>query len=241
VTNQTGDRNYISRPQTTVILAMTADGKIADVKRSHPLFGSQYDRSHLEKQVAAADGVIFGAGTLRAGGTAMRVMDTELIQQRETASKPPQPVQILCTRSGNIDVNLPFFRQPVPRWLITTAKGGEQWSNKSEFDKIIACETDKGEIDWLAVFAEFSNLGLHNLAVLGGGELIASLMAVDLIDEFWLTLCPVVLGGVQAPTPVAGEGFMLDSAPKLTLIGVERIEDELFLHYQVKRSGMRGE
>lgn len=224
-----------SRPQTTVILAMTADGKIADAKRSHPLFGSQHDRTHLEKQVAAADGVIFGAATLRAGGTAMRVMNPELMQQRQDAGKPLQPIQILCTRTGNIDSDLPFFRQPISRWLVTTAKGADQWQNKSEFDRIIVFEAETGEIDWLSTFAEFHHLGLNNLAVLGGGELIASLIAVDLIDEFWLTLCPLILGGVEAPTPVAGEGFILNYAPKLTLLSIERIEDELFLHYQVQR------
>ncbi|WP_245916062.1 RibD family protein [Merismopedia glauca] len=228
-------RTNLSSLQTTVILAMTADGKIADVKRLHPLFGSQHDRSHLERQVAIADGVIFGAGTLRAGGTAMRVIDPQLIQQRQDAGKPPQPVQILCTRTGKIDSNLPFFRQPVPRWLVTSPKGAENWQGKSEFDKIIVFEADDGEIDWLKTFAEFQKLGLNNLAVLGGGELIASLIAVDLIDEFWLTLCPLVLGGLEAPTPVAGEGFILNSAPKLNLLSVERIEDELFLHYRVKR------
>jgi 5-amino-6-(5-phosphoribosylamino)uracil reductase len=233
--NPTLSQSNPSRPQTTVVLAMTADGKIADAKRSHPLFGSEHDRIHLEKQVAAADGVMFGAATLRAGGTAMRVTNPELIQQQQDAGKPTQPIQILCTRTGNIDPNLPFFRQPVPRWLVTTAKGASNWQGKSEFDKIIVFETDDGEIDWLKTFAEFQKLGLNNLAVLGGGELIASLIAVDLIDDLWLTLCPLVLGGIKAPTPVAGDGFILDSAPKLSLLSADRIEDELFLHYQVKR------
>lgn len=224
-----------SRPRTTVILAMTADGKIADVKRSHPLFGSKHDLAHLERQVAAADGVIFGAGTLRAGGSAMRVTNPELIQQRESEGKKPQPIQILCTRSGKIETNLRFFSQPVPRWLVTSPQSAEAWQGKSAFERVIAFTGENGEIDWHITFAEFQKLGLNSLAVLGGGELIASLMAVDLIDEFWLTLCPVVLGGSEAPTPVAGEGFILDSAPKLTLLSADRIEDELFLHYRVKR------
>ena len=54
------------RPHTTVVLAMSADGKIADVKRSPARFGSAADKAHLEKQVAQVDAVLFGAGTLRA-------------------------------------------------------------------------------------------------------------------------------------------------------------------------------
>jgi riboflavin biosynthesis pyrimidine reductase len=40
------------RPHTTVILAMSADGKIADVRRSPARFGSKTDIAHLEEQIA---------------------------------------------------------------------------------------------------------------------------------------------------------------------------------------------
>lgn len=40
------------RPHTTAILAMTADGKIADFKHSAARFGSINDKIHREKQRA---------------------------------------------------------------------------------------------------------------------------------------------------------------------------------------------
>ena len=69
---------------------------------------------------------------------------------------------------------------------------------------------------------------------MGGGELIASLLEEDLIDEFWLTICPLVFGGNSSPTPVGGSGFMQSQAKKLQLLEVKQIEQELFLHYQVR-------
>jgi 5-amino-6-(5-phosphoribosylamino)uracil reductase len=67
---------------STLVLAMTADGKIADVNRSAAKFSSPQDLRHLEEQVAQADAVLIGAGTLRIHGTTMRVLDPELIQSR---------------------------------------------------------------------------------------------------------------------------------------------------------------
>lgn len=223
------------RPSTTVILAMSADGKIADHTRAAARFGSANDKTHLEQQVAQADGVLFGAGTLRAYGTTMRVMQPTLLQQRQQQGKPLQPVQILCSQSGEIDPGCPFFRQPVPRWLLTTRVGGDRWQPGTQFERILVVETAAGTIDWLAAFHQFTELGLNHLAILGGGGLVASLLAESLVDEFWFTLCPLVLGGVNSPTAIEGAGFLQTTAPRLELVEVKTLEQEVFLHYRVSR------
>ncbi len=233
----------LTRPATTVVLAMSADGKISDATRSPVPIGSKTDKSHLEQQVFLSDGILFGAGTLRAGGTAMRVIDPALIQQREQLGKPPQPVQILCSRSGEIDPQLRFFQQPVPRWLLTTKRGSCQWEQRPEFEKILVFEEPPAQsrsenlsIDFTAALQHLAALGLERVAVLGGGQLIAALLAADLIDEFWLTVCPLILGGDKAPTPVDGAGFLTQQAPRLELLEVKQVEHELFLHYRLQRS-----
>ena len=225
----------LNRPHTTVILAMTADGKIADIKRSPAGFGSPNDKAHLEEQVALTDGILFGAGTLRSGGSAMRVIDPELLKQREAAGKPPQPVQIVCTRSGKIDPQIKFFRQPIPRWLLTTKAGAKSWEGHSGFDQILICETSEGEIDWNEALQQMLDLGLNKLGILGGGELVASVLEADAIDELWLTVCPFIFGGATAPTPVQGAGLPADMALRLELMSVKTVEQEVFLHYRLQR------
>jgi|SRR6478672_1959901 len=225
-----------NRPQTTVVLAMSADGKITDATRSPAKFGSPTDKAHLEQQVAQSDGVLFGGGTLRSGGTAMRVVNPELLKQREQQGKPPQPVQIVCSRGGAFDTQINFFRQPIPRWLLTIPAGAQDWQGRPEFERILVSETSTGEIDWIEAFQQMAQLGLNHLSVLGGGELVASLLAQDLIDEIWLTVCPLIFGGKTAPTPVEGAGFSPELAPRLKLISAEVIDQEVFLHYQRSRS-----
>jgi 5-amino-6-(5-phosphoribosylamino)uracil reductase len=231
----------IHRPHTTVILAMSADGKIADARRSPARFSSPADRAHLEKQIALVDGVLFGAGTLRAYGTTIRISNPQLLKQREQTGKPLQPLQIVCSRSAEIDPQLRFFRQPVPRWLLTTAAGALSWQGRQSesevvnFEQILGVETLAGKIDWINAFQQLAQLGVERLAILGGGELVASLLAADLVDEFWLTVCPLILGGAAAPTPVEGEGFASDLAPRLVLLTVETIQQEIFLHYRLQR------
>ncbi|HIK51434.1 MAG TPA: dihydrofolate reductase family protein [Oscillatoriales cyanobacterium M59_W2019_021] len=222
-----------NRPKTTVVLAMSADGKISDVDRSSQLFGSDTDFAHLERLVALSDSVIVGAGTLRAGGSAMRVQNPDLIAERERQGKPPQPVQVVCSVSGDIDPELMFFRQDVPRWLVTTENGAKPWQDGDLFHRVIVAQTPQETVDLPAAFEELGNLGIASLAVLGGGGFIGTLFWAGLIDELWLTVCPRIIGGAKAPSPVDGEGFSLENAPRLELLESKTIEGEVFLHYRV--------
>lgn len=235
------ENSAIQRPHTTVVLAMSADGKITDATRSPARFSSSADRTHLETQIALADGVLLGAGTLRAYGTTLGISNPQLQQLREQGGAPPQPVQIVCSGSADLDPQFRFFRQQVPRWLLTTTVGAKCWqeehsSGVGSFERILVAETSTGTIDWSKAFQQLTQLGIARLAILGGGELVASLLAADLIDEFWLTVCPLILGGTTAPTPVEGEGFIVDLAPRLELVDIETVEHEVFLHYRLQRS-----
>ena len=74
---------------------------------------------------------------------------------------------------------------------------------------------------------------IQRLLVMGGSELVASLLTDGFIDELYLTVCPLLIGGKTAPTPVGGLGFTLPRTPRLKLLSATVEGDEVFLHYQV--------
>ncbi len=211
-----------NRPHTTVVLAMSADGKIADASRSAARFPSAADKAHLERQIAKADATLFGAGTLRAYGTTLPVTNAGLIAERRSRHQPDQPVQIVCTATGNLNPRDRFFQQPVPRWLITTLEGLQTWksqpqqpvSEQTQFEQILINERP---FNWAKVMQDLrsgkvalsktgSRLEIERLVVMGGGELVASLLAEDVVDELYLTICPLLIGGKTAPTSSGGIG-----------------------------------
>lgn len=225
-----------NRPYTTVILAMSADGKIADTQRQAARFGSSADKVHLERQIATVDAVLFGAATLRAYGTSLTVTNPQLQQQRLQSGKPTQPIHIVASHSGKLAPEMRFFQQPVKRWLLTSATGATLWQGRPEFERILIFQTKHGQHGTIAALAKLKALGINRLAILGGGELVATLLTANLIDEFWLTVCPLLLGGADAPTPVEGKGFLPSLAPRLKLLEVRTVDQEVFLHYRLQRT-----
>lgn len=237
--------NDPSRPHVSVVLAVSADGKIAGADRAPARFSSAADRAHLERQIARGDATLFGARTLRAHQTTLTVRSPQLLAARQQAGKPPQPIQIVVSRSGRCNRQWRFFRQEIPRWLLTTAAGARPWqadpAAKAYFDRLLVADGGNGEISWDCCFARLQAAGIQRLAVLGGGELVAALAACGAIDELFLTVCPILLGGAAAPTPVDGAG--LSECLDLELLEVRGVADEVFLHYRCRpgpRTGPHG-
>lgn len=209
---------------------MSADGKITDWRNSPARFTSEMDKAHLEAQIAKVDAVIFGANTLRAYGTSLAIRDPMLLAERETEGKPSQPIHIVCSGSGELSPDLTFFRQPLPRWLLTTSTGAALWHDFAGFERILDLDPTG---NWSAFLQELTDRGIQKLAILGGGQLIASFAEQRLIDELWLTVCPILLGGATAATPMGGTGFLQQEGIQLDLLEYGAIASELFLHYRV--------
>jgi 5-amino-6-(5-phosphoribosylamino)uracil reductase len=221
-------------PHVTLVLATSLDGKIADVQRGAARFSSAADLAHLERQVAAADGVLFGGGTLRAYGTTLSVRAPDLLAQRRERGQPDQPIQIVWSPSGNLDPGCRYFQQSVPRGLVTTHTGGQRWADTGLFETVWTVpEAKTHPWDWPWILHQFHQAGIHTLALLGGGGLTAELLRGGGVHEIVVTVCPLILGGATAPTLVDGEGFLAAMAPRLQLLSHRAIADEVFLHYRV--------
>jgi dihydrofolate reductase len=96
------------------------------------------------------------------------------------------------------------------RWtyeqLLTTwnARGGPFKDALNDTPKYVASSNAATRLDWPnsvllhgdvpAAVAELKESSATNLVIMGSGVLIGSLMAADLIDEYLLTISPLVLG-----------------------------------------------
>ncbi|MEN9203798.1 MAG: RibD family protein [Thermostichus sp. DG_1_6_bins_120] len=219
----------VARPHLVAIFAQSLDGKIAADRRQRPSFTSPEDYHHLEIQAARQQAVIMGAATLRAYGTSLRIKDPELLHQRVVQGLPPQPLTIICSASGHIPRDLPFFRQPLTRWLWTTPTGAQAWPPGSGFEEVWVAPN----WDLPARLLRLKTLGIERVGILGGGRLLGAFLQAQALDELWVTLAPLLLSGCPDP-PASIEGWQrLGSPPRLQLLECRQGSGELFLHYQI--------
>jgi 5-amino-6-(5-phosphoribosylamino)uracil reductase len=210
---------------------MSVDGHIADGSRSPHRIGSRADRQHLDRRLADCDAVLMGASTLRAIGYALQIRDQDLLAKRPERFGSRQPVQVIASSSGKLSDEMPFFTEPVSRWLVTLPSNAAAWQDRAGFDRIFTGGND--EVDWREVMGRFAEAGVERICLAGGGDLVASILDQGLVDDIWMTICPVLVGGRGAPTPVDGPDRPLGHLPPVSLVTAEQIDEELFLHYRV--------
>ncbi len=232
-------------PHLTAIVAISVDGKISDATDTPGRFSSKVDLAHLETQMARWDAVIFGGNTLRAYGTSLVIKNPDLLRQRKENNQPSQPLNIVCSPSGNINPELYFFSQPLPRGLLTTNQGLLNWQEQVKSLKIQNNKNlgnyfqdffiSNNSLNWEKFLTKLSLLNYQKIGILGGGQLISSLLAENLINEFWLTICPLIIGKRSAPNFLYPDLLANINSPiNLKLLEVKQVNQEIFLHYFIK-------
>ncbi len=219
--------------QTTLVLGMTADGKISSEDPNAPPNFFPVDFAHLEYQTSLADLILVGSRTIRLDGATFTINNPELLAGRKIRGQSPQPITCVVSHSLDLPPTMLFFSQDIERWIFTIQTSLERSSDATILSKKSELfsfgDTD---LDWDKAYNLIAERGIRKVVVLGGGSLTASLVKAGRIDDWWLTIWPVIYGGKQAPTPVEGDGFFPHSAPHLELIETRRVGSELFLHYR---------
>ena len=188
--------SQVSRPQLRLVLAVSLDGRLAPAEGGAAQLGGPGDRRVLEEALAWADGCLIGAETLRLHGSTCLIHAPDLLEQRHWAGCPPQPAALVVSRSGQIPGQLPFFQQPIDRWLLAPASAAPVPGQAPGFQRHVPLEP------WPRLLSGLAAEGLERLLVLGGAQLAACLLREALIDELQLTLCPQVLGGPHSWVPL---------------------------------------
>jgi diaminohydroxyphosphoribosylaminopyrimidine deaminase/5-amino-6-(5-phosphoribosylamino)uracil reductase len=97
--------------------------------------------------------------------------------------------------------------------------------------QILSFRSTGGRIRLKEAFRALARRGVSRILVEGGGRTAAAVLEEKLADEAYVFLAPSFLGGVGAPTGVAGRGWPRPAAgPRLKDVGVNRLGDDVLIH-----------
>ena len=219
------------RSHIIVNMAISVDGRINSRRRERFALGSEHDRRLMDVLRERADAVIIGAGTVRHDGHPMRIRYADLRARRVAAKQPPHPVNVVL--SGDLDLPLrPFFAgTEMSRIVFTTRRAPA--ARVRRFAKVAEVVVLPGKTTSpTAVVAALRARGLRRLILEGGGEVHFAFAKAGLVDEWYVTLTPRLIGGKTAPSFLDGAGFLKRDHLELRLVSQRRIGDELFLRYK---------
>jgi riboflavin-specific deaminase-like protein len=229
------DPHFPGRPFILLNLAMSADGKITTASRGGESFSSPRDREHMLELRATVDAVMSGATTINAAAVTLGPGPAKYRRLRLKRGLEEYNLRVIVSGSGRIAPEAEIFRHRFsPLVILTTNKAGPGRiaALRKVADEVIIC--GRTRIGFLRAMQKLCrDWGVRRLLCEGGGELDDALFREDLVDELHLTVCPLILGGRDAPTIADGEGAKdLAAATRLQVASAQRFGDEMFFVFR---------
>jgi riboflavin biosynthesis pyrimidine reductase len=173
--------------------------------------------------------VMAGAGTVRTERYGRVVKTDELRAKREREGVAPDPLAIIVSGGLSVPADVPLLQDPDSRVVILTQSRGELSGVKADVDYL---RSEAGPFDLRPLLERLrTEYRVRSILCEGGPTLNESLLLYGLVDELFLTITPVLAGGADALTIVAG--MPLPDLLPLELVWVLEDGDELFLRYRI--------
>jgi riboflavin biosynthesis pyrimidine reductase len=202
-----GDAAPDDRPYVVANMVAAVDGRATVDGASAGLSGPA-DRALFHALRGQVDAVLAGTGTLRTERYRRLILQPQRREERRVRGLQPDPLAVVLSRSGDLpDIEL-LTDPEQPRAVFTG----------DDADPASALRRVRREHDVRSLLCE------------GGPALLGSLLAAGLVDELFLALSPVLVGG-DGPTTVMGPALH----PPVTLELVHLLEHDgmLFPRYRI--------
>ncbi len=182
------------RPWLLVNMVASLDGAITIAERSGGL-GGPADRAMFFALRHVADVILVGAGTVRAEDYGPPRASEAIQAVRRERQQAGRPRLAIVTRSLDLDPGARVFSDPSHRPYVVTHEAAPQERVVALADvaEVLTLGTD--EVDLVAALAHLRADGAAVVTCEGGPSLNGDLIAHDLIDEWALTVSPLLVSG----------------------------------------------
>ena len=181
-------------PWVRVKQAATLDGRTALADgRSQWITGPEA-RADVQRWRARSSVILAGADTVLADNPALNVRWQalpEAVQAEYAQASVRQPVRVIVDSRNRVDATAHLFTYPGPIWM-ARATPKPDWPAGQE--ELLLPTVPSGKLDLRALLQALAARGVNEVWVEGGRQLSAALLAVGLVDEWFLYLAPKVLG-----------------------------------------------
>jgi 2,5-diamino-6-(ribosylamino)-4(3H)-pyrimidinone 5'-phosphate reductase len=228
----------MERPKPFVFInaAMSADGKISTVVRKQTRISGEEDFDRVDALKAECDAIMVGIGTVLADNPSLTVKSENRREERKSAGKDENPLRIVVDSRARTPVDAEILNKGEGKRIIAVSKQAiiADVGRLGEKAEILVC--GKEEVDLKNFLYLLWQRGVSRLMVEGGATLNWSLVLQKLVDEIYIYVGNIIIGGEDAPTLVDGKGFVEEDAMlKLELLSAEKMDEGFLLRWRVRK------
>ena len=210
----------MKRPYVVINCAMSSDGKITSPSGKQIRISCDEDIKRMYKLRNECDAVLVGINTVLSDNPKLTVKE-------KYVKNPKQPIRIVLDTNCKTPVES-LIVNDVAKTFIVTAKNCSILYGKNV--EIVLCGTDdNGLINLNQLLEILVKKNIHKLMVEGGGTVIWNFLEKGLVDDFYVYIGPMTIGGKNTPT--IGEGKSFEKF--LKLIDKRDIGPGKLLHYKM--------
>ncbi|MFB6311121.1 MAG: 2,5-diamino-6-(ribosylamino)-4(3H)-pyrimidinone 5'-phosphate reductase [Salinirussus sp.] len=211
--------------------AMSVDGKLSTRERTQVEISGPEDFERVDALRAEHDAVMVGIGTILADDPSLTVKDTGRRAERQERGEPPNPARVVVDSSLRTSVDARVMDDAATTYLLASESAAPAAVGEMEAAGATVLQHGDDRVDLTASLNALQDQGIDRLLVEGGGEVVFSLFAGNLVDRLSVFIGSKIIGGRTAPTLADGDGFREDDIRSLELESVERLDDGLVLTY----------
>jgi riboflavin-specific deaminase-like protein len=217
-------------PYVVANMVATVDGRATLRGRTKEL-SNEADRELFHALREQVDAVMVGPATIGIEGYGPLMRDEARRERRVTRGLAPVPLAVTASRSLELPVDAPLFKDPSSRIVVLAGSEGEPPEAAAEMIVERVPGPDKRTIDFLAGLERLrERYGVRTVLLEGGPTLLGAMVELGLVDELFLARAPLLVGGTE---PSVLEGPPLPRAPRVRLLRLLKAEEFLFARYAV--------
>lgn len=216
----------MARPQVTLKLATSMDGRIALANGVSQWITGSKARARVHDMRASHDAVLVGIGTVLA--------DDPLLTARTVPLPARQPARIVADSRMRTPAGSRLAQSAGLGRVVVAAGSSEAWRGQSGVETWDVGGTD-GRVCPRRLLDRCGVEGLGSIFLEGGGKLAASFIAAGLVDRLEWFRAPILIGGDGYPAIAALGLTTMEQAPRWVSVATEKIGEDTLETYGLAR------
>ncbi len=186
-------------PYVVMKYAMTIDGKIATATDKSKWITSEVAREHVHKKRGIYTAIMVGSNTV--------LYDDPMLNCRIEGGRDPVRIVVDSKLVTPIDSKLVKTAKDIRTIICTASDDGDLIKQYESHDvEIFKCSLKEGHIDLKEMLEKLGADGIDSIYVEGGAGLHSAMLKDRLYNKAEIYISPKIFGGINAKTPVGGEG-----------------------------------